>query len=188
MKRKRKQLKTELYNTTLHNEFKTMCTWNKKKMDGIQRTVRERHSQKLSRDKIPLHSKNIQEKRSKNRRFSKEERSMKKKNKRKRNKTNKKQRIALAKESGLDQNAINLSCLNLTSPQKSLIVKGPSFISTTADIYWYELSKYFTTFANQLRYKAKQSQSNFIKPSESKRNFIINSFSSSPVRHARSTP
>ena len=44
LKRKRKQLKTELYNTMLHNEFKTTCTWIKKKVDGIQRTVRQRHS------------------------------------------------------------------------------------------------------------------------------------------------
>ena len=65
--------------------------------------------------------------------------SIKKKNKRKRNRTNSKQRIALAKESGPDQNAINLSCLNLTSSQKSLLAKGPSFIPTPADINWYEL-------------------------------------------------
>ena len=55
-------------------------------MNGIQRTVRQRHSQKLSRDKIDLHSKNIQEKRPKNGRFSKDAISVKTKNKRKRNK------------------------------------------------------------------------------------------------------
>ena len=95
LKRKRKQLKTELYDNMSHNEFKTKCAWIKKKADGIPRTVRQRHSRKLSTDKIDLHSKNIQEKRSKNRRFSKGELSVKKKNKRKRNKTNNKQRIAL---------------------------------------------------------------------------------------------
>ena len=62
MKRKRKQLKTELYNTILHNEFKATCAWIKKKVNGIQRTVRERHSRKLSRDKIDLHSKIIKTK------------------------------------------------------------------------------------------------------------------------------
>ena len=71
LKRRRKQLKTELYNTMSRNEFKTTCTWIKKKADGIWRTVRKRHSRKLSRDKIELHSKNIQEKLSKKRRFSK---------------------------------------------------------------------------------------------------------------------
>ena len=79
MKRKQKQLKTELYNTILHNEFKTACAWIKKKVNGIQRTVRQRHSRKLSREKIDLHSKNIQEKRPKNRRFSKDAISVKKK-------------------------------------------------------------------------------------------------------------
>ena len=67
----------------LHYEFNTTCTWIKKKVDGIQRTVRQRHYQKLSRNKIELHSKNIQEKRSKNRCFSKEQISIKKKKKRK---------------------------------------------------------------------------------------------------------
>ena len=57
LKRKRKRLKTELYNTMLHNEFKATCTWIKKKLNGIRRTVRQRNSRKLSRDKIDLHSK-----------------------------------------------------------------------------------------------------------------------------------
>ena len=57
MKRKQKQLKTELYNTILHNEFKRTYVWIKKKVNGIQRTVRQRHSRKLSRNKIDLHSK-----------------------------------------------------------------------------------------------------------------------------------
>ena len=181
MKRKRKQLKTELYKTVLHNEFKTLCTWIKKKVDGIQRTVRQRHSQKLSGDKINLHSKSIQEKRSKNRRFSKDEISVKKKNKRKINKTNNRQRIALAKEIGPDQNAMNLSCLNLALPQKSLLAKGSSFIPTHADINWYELQKDFTTFVNQLRSKPRQSQSTSIERKESKSNNITNSFLSPPV-------
>ena len=56
LKRKRKQLKTELYNTMLHNEFKATCTWIKKKLNGILRTVRQRNSRKLSRDKIDLYS------------------------------------------------------------------------------------------------------------------------------------
>ena len=42
LKRKQKQLKTELYNTILHNEFKTTCAWIKKKVNGIQQTVRQR--------------------------------------------------------------------------------------------------------------------------------------------------
>ena len=85
-------------------------------MNDTQRTVRQRHSRNFSRDKIDLHSKNIQEKLSKNRCFSKDQMSVEKKNKLKRNKTNKKRRIALTKESEPDQNVINLTCLNLVSP------------------------------------------------------------------------
>ena len=70
----------------------------------------------------------------------------------------------------------------------SLLAKGPSFIPSPADINWYELRKDFTTFANQLRYKAKQSQLTSIEPSESKSNNITNSFLSPPVRPARYTP
>ena len=99
-----------------HNEFKPMCTQIKKKVNDTQRTVKQRHSQNFSREKIDLHSKNIREKQSKNRRFSKDEMSVEKKNKLKRNKTNKKRRIALTKESEPDQNVINLTCLNLISP------------------------------------------------------------------------
>ena len=113
---------------------------------------------------------------------------MKKKNKRKRNKTNNKQRIAPAKESGLNQNTINLSCLKLTSSQKLLLAKRSSFIPTPADINWYELKKDFTSFVNQLHYKAKQSQSTSMEPSESNNNNINNLFSSPPARHARYTP
>ena len=44
LNRKRKQLKTELYNTILYNEFQATCAWIKKKVNGMQKTVRERHS------------------------------------------------------------------------------------------------------------------------------------------------
>ena len=61
---------------------------------------------------------------------------------------------------GPDQNAINLSSLNLTSPQKSLLSKGSSFVPTSKDVNWYELRKNFTKFVNQLRFKLKQYQLN----------------------------
>ena len=47
--------------------------------------------------------------------------------------------------------SINLFCLNLTLAQKLLLAIGPSFIPSLADINWYELGKYFTSFSNQLR-------------------------------------
>ena len=46
----------------------------------------------------------------------------------------------------------------------------------------------FTSFANQLSYKAIQSQLISIEPSESNNNNINNSFSSPPAQHARYTP
>ena len=61
---------------------------------------------------------------------------------------------------GPDQNAINVSSLNLTPPQKSLLSKGPSFVPTPKDVNLYELRKDLTKFANQLRFKLKQSQLN----------------------------
>ena len=57
LKRKQKQSKNGLYYSMLHNELKATCAWIAKKVNGIQRTVRQRHSRKLSRDKIDLHSK-----------------------------------------------------------------------------------------------------------------------------------
>ena len=59
---------------------------------------------------------------------------------------------------GPDQNAINLSSSNLASPQKFLLSKGPSFVSTPKDVNWYELRKPFTKFLTQIRFKSKQSQ------------------------------
>ena len=61
---------------------------------------------------------------------------------------------------GPDQDAINLSSLNLTSPQKSLLSKGTSFVPTPKDVNWYELSINFAKFVNQLHFKLKQSQLN----------------------------
>ena len=131
---------------------------------------------------IDLHRKNIQKKKKKFevRCLSKDKISVKRKNKCEKNKIKNKQRIALAKQIGPNQNAINLSFLNVTLPQKSLPAKMPSFIPTPAYINWYELWKDCTSFVNQLCYKAKQSQSTSIVPS--KNNNINNLFSSSPVQ------
>ena len=109
------------------------------------------------RDNITEHH-NIDDKKRKNPRFSKKQLVNEKKLKRVRHKNNYRELILFAKKNGQDQNAINLSSLNLTSPQKSLLSKGPSFVSTPKDVSWYELRKNFTKFVNQLRFKLKQSQ------------------------------
>ena len=67
---------------------------------------------------------------------------------------NRKERIRKAKEEGPDQNAINLSSKVLTTPQKSLLAKGPSFIPTPNDVNWLNIRKELDSFINQLRYFA----------------------------------
>ena len=54
-----------------------------------------------------------------------------------------------------DQNAINLSNLELTESQKSLSIKGQSFVPTPKDINWFHLRQDSDKFVNQLRYRAK---------------------------------
>ena len=75
-----------------------------------------------------------------------------------RHKNNYREQIHFAKVNGPDQNTINLSSLKLTSPQKSLLSEGPSFVPTPKDVNWYELWKDFTKFSSQLRFKLKQTQ------------------------------
>ena len=107
--------------------FKTTSTWS--------RELSDKETLENFQKKIYLHNQNFQKKkRSKTRRFLKDELSIKKKNKRKRNKTKKKQRIPQAKESELDQNPINLSSISFISPRNSLLAKEPSFIPTPTDI------------------------------------------------------
>ena len=125
----------------------------------MEKAIIRRHSRKLSRDKI-AEQHNIDNKKRKNRCFSKKQLINKKKLKRARHKSNYRERIQLAKVNSPDQNAINLSPLNLTSPQNSLLSKGPSFVPTSKDVNWYELRKNFTKFVNQLRFKLKQYQLN----------------------------
>ena len=78
----------------------------------------------------------------------------KKREKRKRVKRNQKERIRKAKEEGPDQNAINLSSKVLTTSQKSVLVKGPSFIPTPNDVNWLNIRKELDSFIKQLRYFA----------------------------------
>ena len=57
-------------------------------------------------------------------------------------------------------NTINLTSLDLTLPQKSVLSKGPSFVPTPKAVYRYELRRYFTQFVNQIRNKLRQSKLN----------------------------
>ena len=69
-------------------------------------------------------------------------------------KLNRKERIRKAKEEGPDENVINLSLKVLTTPQKSVLAKGPSFIPTPNDVDWLNIRKDLDSFINQLRYFA----------------------------------
>ena len=159
MKKQCKNLKVQLVNNLSDKDYKTTYATIRNKVRYMEKAIRRRHSRKLSRDKITEHH-NIDNKKRKNRRFSKKQLINKKKLKRVRHKNNYRERIQFAKVNGPDQNAINLSTLNLTSPQKPLLSKGPSFVPTPKDVNWYELRKNFTKFVNQLRFKLKQYQLN----------------------------
>ena len=69
-------------------------------------------------------------------------------------KTNEKLVTEQAKALRPDQNSINLSTQELTDAEKSLLEKGPSFISNPIDINWFKLKHDFDNFVNKLRYKA----------------------------------
>ena len=147
----------QVANNLSDKDYKTTYAAIRNKVRYIEKAIRHRHSRKLSRVKITEHH-NIDNKKRKNRRFSKKQLINKKKLKRVRHKNNYRERMNFAKVNAPDQNAINLSSLKLTSPQKYLLSKEPSFVLTPKDVNWYELHKNLIKFANQLRFKLKQIQ------------------------------
>ena len=76
--------------------------------------------------------------------------------KKKRNKCSFKDRTKKINENSPDQNAINLSTRDLTSSQKSVLPKGPTFLPTPTSVNWLDLHKDFDKFVNQLRYEFKK--------------------------------
>ena len=62
------------------------------------------------------------------------------------------ERIRKAKEEGSDQNAINLSSKVLTTAQKLILAKCPSFVPTPNVVSWLNVRKELDSFINQLRY------------------------------------
>ena len=98
---------------------------------------------------------NNNKQRKKNRRFDRNLLTQQRKNKNKWRKENYRIKINEIKANAPDHNAINLSKCELTEAQKILFMKGPSFVPTPSDVNWYEMRKDFDKFANQLRFKAK---------------------------------
>ena len=154
LKKQCKNLKVQLVSNLLDKDYKTTYATICNKVRYMEKAIRHRHSRKLLRDKITEHH-NIDSKKRKNCFFSKKQLINKKKLKQVRHKNNYREQIQFAKVNGPDENTINLSSLNLTSLQKSLLSKGPSFVPPPKDVNWYELHKNFTKFVtkfvNQLK-------------------------------------
>ena len=81
-----------------------------------------------------ISNKNNIGKRKKNRRFSRNLLTEQRKIKNKRRKENYRNKISEIKTNAPDQNAINLSTTTLTEAQKSLLMKGPSFVLTPSNV------------------------------------------------------
>ena len=92
--------------------------------------------------------------RKRNRRIKKDVIVNKRKEKRKRYRSKKKQSMKEIKQNAPDQNVINLSNSILSEVQKSLLIKGPSFVTTPADINCYEVRIDFTKFTYKTRHLA----------------------------------
>ena len=125
-------MKIKISETFSQEEQQTIRTNVRRGIQIIEKNTKRRHQRKIERDNLCIENNNNNNKR--NRRFSRKQ--MEKKREKKRVKLNRKERIRKAKEEGPDQNAINLSSKVLTTPQKSVLGKGQSFISTLNDVNW----------------------------------------------------
>ena len=130
-------MKIKISETFSQEEQQTIRTNVRRGIQIIEKNTKRRHQRKIERDNLCIENNNNNNKR--NRRFSRKQ--MEKKREKKRVKLNRKERIRKAKEEGPDQNAINLSSKMLTTPQKSVLGKGQSFISTLNDVNWLNIRK-----------------------------------------------
>ena len=130
-------MKIKISETFSQEEQQTIRTNVRRGIQIIKKNTKRRHQRKIERDNLCIENNNNNNKR--NRRFSRKQ--MEKKREKKRVKLNRKERIRKAKEEGPDQNAINLSSKVLTTPQKSVLGKGQSFISTLNDVNWLNIRK-----------------------------------------------
>ena len=146
----RKNIKTK----TSRENYKLINKSVAVKIAILERNIKFRHTRKQERDHIQP---NIVA-RKRNRRFKKEIIMNKRKEKRKRYRSKKREKLKLIKQNAPDQNAINLSKTILTEEEKSILIKGPSFVPTPTDINWYDVRKDFTKFANKLRHFTEENQ------------------------------
>ena len=89
-----------------------------------------------------------------------------------------KKELAEIKKNLLNQNAINLTNIELNQHQQSLLKKGKFFIGAPKDVNWFRLREDFDKFTNQLRTRSKQA----IEKSTEKNTNITTNNSSSNTR------
>ena len=104
-------------------------------LNSIKRKTVEKQNREHRRDNIS--NKSNTGKRKKNGRFNRNLVTQQRKIKNKRRKENYCNKITEIKANPPDQNAINLSTATLTEAQKSLLMKGLSFVPTPSDVNWY---------------------------------------------------
>ena len=144
----------------IHEQSQTFVSYS------IKRKTVQKQNRKHRRDNIS--NKDNIRKRKKNRRFNHDLLTQKHKIKNKSRKENYRNKISEIKANAPDQNAINLSTTTLTEAQKSLLMKGLSFVPTPSDVNWHEMRKDFDRFVNQLRFKAR----NIIEPNANTTNEV----------------
>ena len=118
-------IKTKISETFSHEEQRRIRTNIRHRIQIIEKNTKRRHQRKIERDNVCF------ENETKPTIFKK---TSDRKETRKKVKLNRKESIRKAKEECPDQNAINLSSKVLTTPQKSVLAKGPSFIPTPNDV------------------------------------------------------
>ena len=134
--------------TYSQEEQRRIRTNIRRRVQIIENNTKRRHHRKIARVNLCVENNNNNNKRS--RRFTRKYLIKKKRGKRKRVKLNRKERIRKAEEEGPDQNAINMSLKMLTTQQKSVLTRGPSFIPTPNVANWLNVRKELDSFINQL--------------------------------------
>ena len=144
-------IKTNLVRSLKENstadEFNLISHFVANRINKLSHETKKRHQRKYERDHI-----RTLESKCKNRRFRISKRKKHDRGRKKDWLERRRVTISTAKLNGPDQNAINLTNIELSDTCKYLLSKGPSFVLTHYDINWYNLRKNFDNFVNKLRF------------------------------------
>ena len=132
-----------------NDSFIDICERTKNENKILFASLVQRQNSKYQRDNISNINHHCQ-----NRRFRHSKRRNHNRERKIIHKANEKLVTEQAKAFFPDQNANNLSKQDLTDAEKSLLRKGPSFISNPTDINWFNLKRDFDNFVNKLRHMA----------------------------------